>query len=654
MNKIERIKELTKQLNKYRDAYYNNSESLVSDYEYDCLFDELQNLEKSTGTIMSNSPTHTVGFKVMSYLKKVEHNHPMLSLDKTKSTDDLVDFMDGKDSILMLKMDGLTISLRYLDGKLVSAETRGNGEIGEDILHNAKVFKNIPLGIAYKDELILDGEAVITIKSFNEINDKLSEENKYKNPRNLVSGSVRQLDSEIASARNIEFIAWKCVKGFDNSNDFANKLICVNELGFDVVPFEKIGRNCTKQELEYHISKLKEEAEDLGYPIDGMVLSYNDVKYGESLGMTGHHVKSQIAYKFYDEEVVTTLKEIEWSMGKTGALTPVAIFDPVEIEGTTVSRASLHNVSIVKELELGIGDEITVYKANEIIPQVRDNLARSNTVAIPKTCPVCGKGTEIVKDNDTEVLMCVNPYCETKLVKRLVHFVSRKGMDIAGLSEETLSKFVELGWITNLFDIYGSLQLHYSELMSMSGFGKRSVEKLDAAIEKSKDVELKNFIAALSIPGIGTSQSKELAKKFTWDEFQEAGFGNYDFSKLDGFGEVLNRNIHEWFKTMWDEDQIGQLVRNLQIKNNKPVNENSSNVLSGMVFVITGSLNQFTNRDEAKEWIEALGGKVSGTVSSKTSYLVNNDVSSESGKNKKAKNLGIPIISESQLLEIAQ
>lgn len=654
MNKIERIKELTKQLNKYCDAYYNNSESLVSDYEYDCLFDELQNLEKSTGTIMSNSPTHTVGFKVMSYLKKVEHNHPMLSLDKTKSTDDLIDFMDEKDSILMLKMDGLTVSLRYLDGKLVSAETRGNGEIGEDILHNAKVFKNIPLGIAYKDELILDGEAVITINSFIEINDKLSDENKYKNPRNLVSGSVRQLDSEIASARNIEFIAWKCVKGFDNNNDFADKLICVKELGFDVVPFEEIGRNCTKQELEHHISSLKEEAEALGYPIDGMVLSYNDVRYGKSLGMTGHHVKSQIAYKFYDEEVVTKLKAIEWSMGKTGALTPVAIFEPVEIEGTTVSRASLHNVSIVKELELRIGDEITVYKANEIIPQVRDNLTRGNTVEIPKTCPVCGKETEIVKDNDTEVLMCVNPYCETKLVKRLVHFVSRKGMDIAGLSEETLSKFVELGWIKNLFDIYGNLHLHYSELMNMSGFGKRSVEKLDVAIEKSKDVELKNFFASLSIPGIGSSQSKELAKNFTWDEFQEAGFGNYDFSKLDGFGEVLNRNIHEWFKTMWDEDQIGQLVRNLQIKNNKPANENSSNVLSGMVFVITGSLNQFTNRDEAKEWIEALGGKVSGTVSSKTSYLVNNDVSSTSGKNKKAKNLGIPIISEAQLLEIAQ
>ena len=428
-------------------------------------------------------------------------------------------------------------------------------------------------------------------------------------------------------------------------------------LGFTVVPYVYLWHDQSNkldtEELcdifEQQIQELKNVANTLGYPIDGLVLTYDDIQYGKSLGMTGHHPRHSIAYKFYDEEEVSRLRDIEWSMGKTGQLTPVAIFDPVEIEGTTVNRASLHNVSIFKNLKLGIDDEITVYKANAIIPQIRENLTKSDTLEIPSVCPVCGFPTEIQKDNDSEVLICTNPCCKTKLIKRLTHFVSRKCMNIDGLSEETLTKFVEWGWVKNLFDIY-NLPVHFVELRHKEGFGERSVQKLYNAIENSKNVELDHFIAALGIPGIGTAQSKELAKKFkTWDKFRDAGYGDYNFSKLDSFGEVANRNIHIWFRFAYQEDRISQLVRNLHFVDS---NTETNNSLAGMTFVITGSLNHFENRDALKKELESRGAKVSGSVSAKTNFLVNNDINSTSSKNKKAKQLNIPIVNEEYIIGV--
>lgn len=652
MEKINRVRELVSKLNKYRDSYYNESDSKVSDYEYDTLFDELKCLEEETGCIMCNSPTQTVGYEVKSALEKHKHSHPMLSLDKTKSVSDLIKFADDKECLLMHKLDGLTVLLTYEDGALTLAETRGNAEEGEIITHNAKVFKNIPLTIPYKEHFEIEGEAIIKYGDFEKINSKLPDDKKYKNPRNLASGSVRQLDSSIAANRNIQFIVWKVPT--DLGYTYADRFEKAMEFGFDVVENITICKYDSAEDYDRYTHGLKTISTEFGIPIDGLVVTYNDIKYGESLGTTGHHPRHSIAYKFYDEESVTTLKDIEWSMGKTGNLTPVAIFDEVEIEGTSVSRASLHNISIYKELQLGIGDEIAVYKANAIIPQVRENFTKSNNLIIPSICPVCKGTTEIVKDNDAEVLKCTNSSCKGRLLGRLTHFVSKKGMDIDGLSKSTLAKFIEFGWIRNLFDIYGNLHTHYTELIDMEGFGKRSIEKLDSAIENSKDVELKNFIASLSIPEIGSSQSKELAKKFkTWDAFSDAGFGNYDFSELEGFGNILDKNIHMWFSTMWNEDRIGQLVRNMRFKDEKlPISVNSD--LSGLTFVITGSLNQFSNRDAAKEEIELHNGKVSGSVSAKTDYLVNNDISSSSGKNKKAKELGIPIINEEQLIAMLQ
>ena len=638
--------ELISLLNKYRDAYYNESKSLISDYEYDKLYDELERLEKETGIVMSNSPTQTVGYEVKPKFEKVKHNHPMLSLDKTKSVNDLLKFLGNRVGVLMLKMDGLTVTLRYVDGKLQSAETRGNGEVGEDILHNAKVFSNIPLYIDYLGELIVDGEAIIDSKTFERINSELPPENQYKNQRNLASGSVRQLDSSVAAHRNIKFIAWKCVKGFESNNDFRDKLICLSDLGFEIVPLYCMS-HLTNEGLDWYIDVLKEEAQQFGYPIDGLVLTYNDVAYGESLGMTGHHPKHSIAYKFYDEENVTKLLDVEWSMGKTGDLCPVAIFEPVEIDGSTVSRASLHNISICKNLQIGMGDEITVYKANAIIPQIADNLTRSDTLKIPKTCPICGSQTEIVKDNATEVLRCTNPGCKGKLLGQLANYVSRKGANIEGLSEESLSKFISWGWIDNVPDVY-KLPEHFEELKNKEGFGEKSVGKLADALEKSKKIELRNFITALSIPGIGPSQAQVLANYFgTWERLAEAGVGDFDFSQIDGFGEITNENIRSWFRSVWIPNE-----KSWEIVTVLPSENTTVNKLSSKIFVITGTLNHFKSRDEAKEKIESLGGKVAGSVSKKTFALVNNDVESNSSKNKKAKELGVRIISEDELLKM--
>lgn len=651
MEKVKRIKDLVKQLNEYRDAYYNEARSIVSDAEYDRLFDELSELEKETGVVYANSPTQTVGYVVKSELEKVKHSHPMLSLDKTKSVDDLVKFAREKDCILSLKMDGLTCLLTYENGELVQAETRGDGEVGELITHNAKVFDNIPLTIDYKGHFEIEGEAIITYDDFNKINESLSEDKKYKNPRNLASGSVRQLDSKIASQRHIKFIAWK-VPTEVASNSFINRLQYAAELGFDTVPFLPIRGNSNAEFINIVIEQLQRRANERSFPIDGLVATYNDITYGESLGMTGHHPKHSIAFKFYDEEVETVLKNIEWSMGKIGSLTPVAIFDPVEIDGTMVERASLHNVSILTKLDLQIGDTIIVYKANQIIPQVKENLSakdrESAYIRIPSQCPVCESSTQIVKENDSEVLMCTNPHCKGKLLGRVSHFVSKKGMDISGLSEETIKKFIELGWITEITDVY-NLEQHYDRLSKMSGFGKKSVDKLRKSIENSKTVRLDKFITSLSIPGIGTSQSRELVKVFnTWDDFRDASVGCYNFTQIDGFGDVLSKNIHSWFKDMCGiADNLASLMT-FEAKEK----QNADNSLDGKSFVVTGKVLRFKNRDEVKTEIEKRGGKVTGSVTKSTYALINNDIESNSSKNKKAKELGVQIINENQLIEM--
>lgn len=646
---VQKIKELIEILNQASDAYYNTGKTLMSDAEYDKIYDELQELENKSGIILSNSPTQRPGYPVSDKLPKVKHEYSMLSLDKTKSPDTLVKFVGDKEAIVMLKMDGLTIGIMYENGILARAETRGDGIVGEDITDNVKTFSNIPLEIPYKDRLVVFGEAIIDYETFDLINSKLSEGDKYKNPRNLCSGTVRQLNSKVCADRNVKFIAWRLVEG-SSKNSFLQRLDELDKYGFETVQTIRFDRNTILTQLE----EAQKYADKLGYPIDGCVISFDDNDYMLSLGQTSHHLRGQIAYKYQEESEETTLRDIEWSLGKTGALCPVAIFEPVELAGTTVIRASLHNISIMKKLKIQVGSTVTVVKKNEIIPQVIDCDSEKFDVDIPEVCPVCGGGTKVIKDNDTEVLMCTNTMCRGKLLGRLCTFVSKKGMDIDGLSEATLEKFIDLGWVNNLFDVY-DLGCHYTELMNMDGFGKKSVVKLQESIEKSKDVELKKFIAALSIPGVGSSQSKELTKIFhTWDDFQNAGFGNYDFSQLEGFGNILNTNIHRWFLTMWNEDRVGQMVRNLRFKEENIRSENINKVFANKVFVMTGSVEHFENRAQIKEYIEERGGKVTGSVTAKTDYLINNDVQSASSKNKKAKELGVPIISEKQLLKMEE
>lgn len=655
MNKTERIKELTKMLNEYRNAYYNESESIISDYEYDKLYDELEKLENETGLSFANSPTKTVGFQVKSELEKIKHSHPMLSLDKTKSVDELRKFAGDKDCILSLKMDGLTCLLTYENGGLVQAETRGNGDIGELITHNANVFENIPLTIEYKGHFEIEGEAIITYDDFEKINKVLPEDKKYKNPRNLVSGSVRQLDNRIAAQRHIKFVAWK-VPTEVCSNSFLNRLKYAKELGFEIVPlFTYSGKSSDKENLLEMIESLKIKAHDHGYPIDGLVMTYNDIQYGESLGLTGHHPKHSVAYKFYDEEFETTLNNIEWTMGKSGCLTPTAVFEPVEIDGTIVERASLHNMSIFKDLELSYGDAITVFKANQIIPQVSDNLDRTlNNLCIPpSTCPICEGKTEIVKDNDTEVLMCSNSNCKGKLLGKLSAFASRNKMNIDGLSDETLSKFIARGWLTCFSDIY-NLKDYYIHMINMSGFGRKSIDKLIDSIEKSRSVELNRFIAALSIPGVGDSTAKDISKhcEYDFDTFVMRLIDKYNWSVIDGIGEKTSQQINEWIDDSGNREDFRKLLQTI-IPVNLNTNNNTDQSLAGKNFVVTGDVTQFKNRKELQKFIESKGGKVTGSVTSKTNWLINNDVESTSSKNKKARELGIPIISEKDFLEMA-
>ena len=554
MDKVKRIKELTQKLNQYRDSYYNDSVSEISDHEYDELFDELKQLEEETNIVMANSPTHTVGYEVKSKLEKVKHSHPMLSLDKTKSVDDLKKFAGDKNCLLMCKMDGLTVLLTYENGELIQAETRGNGEEGEIITHNARVFENIPAHIDYTGHLEVEGEAIITYGDFEIINSKLLENEKYKNTRNLVSGSVRQLDSNIAAQRHIKFITWKVPNIEDkikSDNSILFRLNYIKDLGFDIVPFYSY-TNCSsdKENINNMIISLQDRAKYLGYPIDGLVVTYDDISYGESLGTTGHHPKHSLAYKFYDDIYPTRLLDVEFTMGKTSVLTPTAVFEPVEIDGTMVERASLHNISIMKSLGIvSKHQEIGVYKANMIIPQIEyaekmDCVAVEEVIDIPTICPICGSKAEIIKDNDTEILICTNSACKGKLLGKLSHFVSKNAINIDGLSEQTLQKFIDLGWLNSFKDIY-YLSDHKEEMCKLDGFGKKSVNKLLESIEKSRNTTLDRFIYGLCIPLIGRTASKVITKEFNnqAEEFYDIWCHGYDFTKLGDFGDAMNNSM---------------------------------------------------------------------------------------------------------------
>lgn len=651
MDKIKRLKKLTEQLNQYRDSYYNNSESLVSDKQYDDLFDELQSLEKETGVVMSNSPTKTVGYEVKSKLEKVKHSHPMLSLDKTKSPDDLVKFSSGKDCILSLKLDGLTVLNTYNNGVLFQAETRGNGEEGEIITHNAKVFDNLPLNIPYDKKFEIEGEAIIAQSDF----EKVNVNGEYKNCRNLASGSVRQLDSNITKKRHVRFIAWKIPFGVTT---YSYGFEVAAKWGFEVVPYVKY--NSEIDNIEEKIEELKAIANEKSYPIDGLVISYDNIEYGKSLGMTGHHPKHSLAYKFYDEVYETELLDVEFTMGKTGVLTPTAVFNPVEIEGSTVERASLHNLSIMKELGITHkGQIVNVYKANQVIPQIDSvehddiEITDDNMIIPTEICPICGADTEIVKDNDSEVLMCTNPDCKGKLLGQLSHFVSKNAINIENLSEQTLQKFIEFGWVSSFQDIM-NLKGYKNEMMKLEGFGKKSVNKLMDAIEKSKKTTLDRFIYSLSIPLIGRSASKDISRVCYGDEriFISMIKSNELYKlvdNIDGFGETMLNSLCNYCKLHLSgiEDLLNYFV--IEKKNNAIGNKID---LSGKIFVITGNLMHYKNRDELTSIIDQLGGRVSGSVSSKTSYLINNDSESNSSKNKKAKELGIPIITEENFREM--
>ena len=649
MNKIDRIKELVKQLNYHRNLYYNESRPEISDFEYDKLFDELVKLEEETGLVLATSPTQTVGYEVRSSLNKVVHNHPMLSLDKTKSVDDVIKFLNGKDGHIMAKMDGLTCSVRYLNGRLVSAETRGNGEIGEDILHCAKTIKNLPIEINCLDEVIIDGEVIISYDDFEKINATLPEDEKYKHPRNLASGSIRQLDSSIAAKRNMKFIAWKLVKGIDN-NSFFDRWVFMDYLGFDVVTMRLIPHQLiTKDFIEDSIISIKEDAKKEGFPIDGCVFCYDDVAYGDSLGATGHHLRSQIAYKFYDELYETKLIDIEWTQGKTGTFTPTAVFETVQIDGADISKASLHNISIIKKLGLTNHCTCFVYKANAIIPQIDSCLKDGDSEIVPpKFCPICDGKTAIIKENESEVLVCTNPSCSGKLLGRLKFFVSKPACNIDGLSEQTLSFLIDKGWINSFKDIH-HLSDHKEEWQRCDGFGKKSVENILDAIEKSRNITLDRFICALSIDGVGKSASKTISDAFNgnFNEFINAFDNGFDWMALTDVGDITAQNINEYLTK--NEVEIKELAKEFNFILPAKV-EIQENPFSGKTLCVTGKLEHFS-RDSINAKIVELGAKSAGSVSKNTDYLITNEASGSS-KYKKAIELNIPIISESEFLSM--
>lgn len=645
--KLIRIKELTELLNEASKAYYAEDREIISNFEYDKLYDELEKLEKETGIVLANSPTVSVGYEAVEELPKERHESAMLSLGKTKSREELQDWLLDKEGLLSWKLDGLTIVLTYNDGKLMKAVTRGNGEIGEVITNNAKTFKNLPLSIQHKGELILRGEAVITYEDFEKINAEIEDADaKYKNPRNLCSGSVRQLNNEITAKRNVCFFAFALVKaeGVDFGNSRMAQFEFLKKQGFDVVEYHKVDRNNVLQCLETYAEKIK----TYNIPSDGLVLIYEDIAYGQSLGRTAKFPRDAIAFKWADEIRETILTEIEWSPSRTGLINPVAIFEPVELEGTTVSRASVHNISIVKELKLGIGDRITVYKANMIIPQIADNLTGSGKLEIPCICPACGGGTEVRKLNETEALYCTNPDCAAKKIKAFTLFVSRDAMNIDGLSEATLEKFIGKGYIHEFADLF-RLTDFKDEITQMEGFGEKSFANLLRSVEEAKKTTLPRVIYSLGIPGIGVANAKVLAKYFEYDLEKIQNATVEELSQIEGIGDVMANAIASYMASEKNRERLTALCKELEIE--IPVVNAESQTLTGKNFVVTGSLTHFANRDELKALIEEKGGKVTGSVTSKTECLINNDITSNSSKNKKAKELQVPILTEEDFME---
>lgn len=652
MNKSKkaRMQELVELLNNASRAYYQEAEEIMSNYEYDQLYDELQELEQELGITLSNSPTVNVGYEVLSELPKERHESPMLSLDKTKDVEELKRFVGNQKALMSWKMDGLTIVLTYREGRLYKAVTRGNGEVGEVITNNAKVFKNIPLQIAYQGELILRGEAIIGYRDFERINEAIEDvDARYKNPRNLCSGSVRQLNNEITAKRNVKFYAFTLVQA--ENVDFHNSRACqmnwLKEQGFEVVEYHEV----TSDTVEQEVIKFSEKIAENDFPSDGLVLVYDDIAYGQSLGRTSKFPRDSYAFKWADEVRETKLLEIEWSPSRTGLINPVAIFEPVELEGTTVSRASVHNISIMEELELGIGDTIEVYKANMIIPQIARNLTRSGVKDIPAQCPVCQGKTEIRQVSNARALYCTNPECQAKHVKSFALFVSRDALNIEGLSEATLEKFIALGYIKEYADIF-HLDRYQEEIQTLDGFGKKSYQNLIASIEKARTTTLPRVIYALGIANIGLANAKMICKEFQYDVEAMLQATTEDLSAISGVGEVIARAFVDYFSAERHVKQLRDLLAELDIP--KEEAESGKQIFAGVNFVITGSVEHFANRGEVKELIESLGGKVTGSVTSKTNYLINNDVTSTSSKNKKANELGIPIISEEMFLNMIQ
>lgn len=648
MDKKKRMQELVELLNRAGKAYYQESREIMSNFEYDALYDELKGLEEELGIVLASSPTIHVGYEVLSELPKERHESPMLSLDKTKEVSRLKEFVGNQKAVISWKMDGLTIVLTYRGGTLYKAVTRGNGEIGEVITNNARVFKNIPLHISYKGELILRGEAVIGYRDFERINETIEDvDAKYKNPRNLCSGSVRQLNNEITAKRNVKFYAFTLVKaeGVDFHNSRAYQLDWLANQGFEVVEHYPV----TADELEERVAYFAEKIKENDFPSDGLVLVYDDIAYGQSLGRTAKFPRDSFAFKWADEIKETHLLEIEWSPSRTGLINPVAIFEPVELEGTTVSRASVHNLSIMEELELGIGDTIEVYKANMIIPQIARNLTRSGRIEIPRTCPVCGGETRVRQMNDAKSLYCTNPECQAKQIKAFALLTSRDALNVEGLSEATLEKFIARGFIHKYTDIF-HLDRYQEEIQSMEGFGEKSYANLIQSIEKARETTLPKVIYSLGIAGVGLANAKLICRESDYDVTKLMNATEEELSEIAGVGPVIAKAFTEYFSSEEKKQAFLELMQELKIQE-EPRNEEQQ--FAGMNFVITGSVNHFANRNEVKELIEQRGGKVTGSVTGKTNYLINNDVNSTSSKNKKARELKVPIISEEEFMKLA-
>lgn len=645
---IKKMKELGEKLREASRAYYQEDREIMSNVEYDALYDTLSALEKETGIVLADSPTVNVGYEAVEQLPKEEHERPMLSLDKTKEREALREFIGEHPTLLSWKLDGLTIVLTYENGELIKAVTRGNGIVGEVITNNARVFKNIPLKISFKGRLVLRGEAIITYSDFEKINETIGDADaKYKNPRNLCSGSVRQLNNEITAKRNVRFYAFSLVsaEGIDFRNSREVQFRWLNEQGFEVVEYRKVTAETLDEAMDY----FAEAVTTNDFPSDGLVALYDDIAYGESLGTTAKFPRNAMAFKWADEMRDTRLLEIEWSPSRTGLINPVAIFEPVELEGTTVSRASVHNISIMKELKLGIGDTIRVYKANMIIPQIAENLTGSGNAPIPHTCPACGQETVVKKENDVECLFCVNPECPAKKIKSFGLFTSRDAMNIDGLSEATLEKFIARGFIHDFGDIF-EISRYKDEIVEMEGFGQKSYDNLMESLERAKETTLPRVIYSLGIANIGLANAKVICRHFDNDLDRIRHASLEEVSDIDTIGPVIAGNLVAYFRDEDNDRRLDHLMSFLHIQEDSPKQEQ---IFEGMNFVITGSLVHFGNRSEAKELIESLGGKVTGSVTKKTNYLINNDIQSNSSKNKKARELGIPILSEEDFRKLA-